>query len=68
MEGSSHFNVPRIETDALTFHPRTELPAHLAQYEKIANNLRANMTPVMKAVLELTDKTALRSAALPHSQ
>lgn len=68
MEGSSHFNVPRQETDAANFLPHTELPAHLAQYEKIAKTLRAQMTPVMKAVLELTDKTALRSAALPQSQ
>lgn len=68
MEGSSHFNVPRQNTDAINFLPRTELPGHLAQYEKIAKNIRAKMTPVMQAILELTDKTALRSAALPQPE
>lgn len=68
MGGSSHFNVQRTDTDADNFLPLTKLPAHLAQYEKVATNLRAKMTPVMQAILELTDKTALRSAALPQSQ
>ncbi len=44
-----------------------KLPDHLEQYQKISADLRHKMTPVMKAILELTDKTALRSAALPQS-
>ena len=68
MEGSSHFNVPNLETDSVTFHPSIKLPEHLQQYEAISKDLRAQMTPVMRAILELTDKATLRSAALPESR
>jgi hypothetical protein len=67
MEGSSHFSVPHPDSDASTFKPITELPDHLDQYAKISSDLRHKMTPVMKAILELTDKTVLRCAALPQS-
>jgi hypothetical protein len=66
MEGSSHFSVPHQESDAANFSPLTKLPEHLDQYAKISSDLRNKMTPVMKAILELTDKTALRSAAMPQ--
>jgi hypothetical protein len=66
MEGSSHFKVPHQESDSVNFTPTTKLPEHLDQYAKISADLRNKMTPVMKAILELTDKTALRSAALPQ--
>lgn len=68
MAGSSHFNVPHTNTDNTTFVPSTKLPAHLAEYEEMAKRLRDKMTPVMQLALSLTDRTALRSAALPESQ
>lgn len=68
MAGSSHFNVPHADTDTNAFVPSTNLPAHLAEYEKIAISLRSKMTPVMQVALELTDRTALRSAALPQPE
>lgn len=67
MEGSSHFNVPKPETDAASFLPNEKLPEHLMEYQQIGKELRANMTPVMKAVLELMDKATLRPAALPET-
>ena len=67
MEGSSHFSVPHQNSEEDTFKPSMKLPDHLEQYQKISADLRHKMTPVMKAILELTDKTALRSAALPQS-
>ena len=68
MVGSLHFNVPQTDTDSGSFVPSTNLPAHLLEYGKMANDIRAKMTPVMQTILELTDKTALRSAALPQTQ
>lgn len=68
MAGSSHFNVPHTDTDTNAFVPSTKLPAHLAEYEKTARDLRAKMIPIMRTILELTDRTALRSAALPQSE
>lgn len=67
MEGTPHITVPHQESDSATFRPMTKLPEHLEQYNKISSELRMKMTPVMQAVLELTDKMALRSAALPQS-
>lgn len=67
MSTPSQFSVPHEDTDANDFKPVTKLPEHLSQYAKISIDLRNKMNPVMKAVLELTDKTALRSAALPQS-
>lgn len=68
MEGSSHFNVPKVETDAINFLPHTKLPEALMRYETSAEDLRRHMTPEMRLLLRLTDQTALRSAALPESQ
>lgn len=67
MSTPSQFSVPHEDSDANDFKPTTKLPEHLNQYAKISADLRSKMTPVMKAILELTDKTALRSAALPQS-
>jgi hypothetical protein len=68
MAGSSQFKVPHTDTDSNAFVPVTNLPAHLVKYEKIAEDLRKHMTPVMRLALNLTDKTALRSAALPQPE
>lgn len=68
MEGSSHFSVPRQGSDESDFMPILKLPEHLDELSNISKKLRAEMTPVMKAIIELTDKMALRSAALPHNQ
>lgn len=66
MEGSSHFSVPHQNSDEDAFKPSMKLPDHLEHYQQISADLRQKMTPVMKAVLELTDKTVLRSAAMPQ--
>lgn len=68
MAGSSQFKVPHADTDNTAFVPSTKLPAHLAEYESIAKELRAKMTPVLQNLLELTDKTVLRSAAMPQTE
>lgn len=68
MAGSSHFKVPHTSTDTSDFLPVTKLPEHLAHYERSAEKLREKMTPALKLILGLTDKTALRSAALPQSK
>ncbi len=67
MSKSSQFIVPEQNSDANDFKLSTTLPEHLEQYSKLSKELRDQMTPVMKALLELTDMTALRSAALPQS-
>jgi hypothetical protein len=67
MEGSSQFSVPHEDSDALTFVPLTKLPDHLERRLELARDLRNQMTPVMKAILELMDKSTLRSAARPQS-
>ncbi len=67
MSKSSQFKVPVSDSDATNFKPVTKLPEHLDMYAKVSADLREKMTPVMKMILELTDKTALRSAALPQS-
>lgn len=67
MAGSPHFSAPHEETDSATFKPTTNLPAHLEQYQKISAELRHKMTPVMQAVLALTDKASLRPAAIPQA-
>jgi hypothetical protein len=43
-----------------------KLPDHLDQYAKISAELRQKMNPALQAILELTDKTALRCAAVPE--
>lgn len=67
MEGSSHFRAPIQESDALTFKPITNLPPHLKQYGESSAGIRHKMTPIMQAILALTDKSCLRSAALPQN-
>ncbi|MEZ0209279.1 MAG: hypothetical protein ACAH17_03840 [Candidatus Paceibacterota bacterium] len=67
MSKSTQFTVPHENSDANNFTPSTHLPEELTRYAKMSVDLRTKMTPVMKILLELTDKTALRSAALPHS-
>lgn len=67
MSKSFEFNVPTPDSDSSTFIPTMKLPEHLDQYAKISSGLRHKMDPVMKKILELTDKTALRSAALPQN-
>lgn len=67
MSKSSQFIVPEQNSDSNNFKLSTTLPEHLDQYSKISKDLREQMSPVMKTLLELTDMTALRSAALPHS-
>lgn len=67
MSKPTQFTVPHEDSDASTFTPSTKLPEELSRYAEMSINLREKMNPVMKALLELTDKTALRSAALPQS-
>ncbi len=67
MSNSSQFNVPVQDSDANNFKPTTKLPEHLDKYANLSLRLRDKMTPVMKVLLELTDKTALRSAAMPQN-
>lgn len=67
MSKSTQFQVPHEDSDASNFIPSTKLPEELSRYAQMSVNLRAKMDPVMKTILELTDKTALRSAALPQS-
>ncbi len=67
MSKSTQFKVPHEDSDGNDFTPSTKLPEELTRYAKMSADLREKMTPVMKAILELTDKTALRSAALPQS-
>jgi hypothetical protein len=67
MSKSSQFKVPVQESDATNFKPVTKLPEHLDKYAHLSLKLREKMTPVMKILLELTDKTALRSAAMPQN-
>lgn len=68
MEGSPHINVPHVDTQDADFDPILKLPAHLAEYKKIANETRNQMTPVMQAVLTLMDSVVLRTAALPEPE
>jgi hypothetical protein len=67
MSKSTQFTVPHEDSDTNNFVPSTKLPEELTRYAQMSIDLREKMTPVMKALLELTDKTALRSAALPQS-
>jgi hypothetical protein len=67
MEGSSHFNVPHVDTQATSFEPIIKLPAHLDQYAKISADERNQMTSVMQAALSLMDKMVLRTTALPQA-
>ncbi len=67
MSHSSEFNVPVQNSDTSNFVPITKLPEHLDQYLKIGTDLREKMNPVMKTLLDLTDKMVLRSAALPQN-
>ena len=62
---STEFKVPVQNSDAADYTPITTLPEHLEQYAKISADLREKMTPVMKMILELTDKSVLRCAARP---
>jgi hypothetical protein len=64
---SSQFNVPIQESDAANFTPVTKLPEHLDKYAHLSVKIREKMTPALKVLLELTDKTALRSAAMPQN-
>ncbi len=65
MEGSPQFLVPQQNSEEASFKPSIKLPDNLERFQKVSADLRHKMTPVMKAILELTDKTALRSAAKP---
>lgn len=67
MPKTTQFHVPHEDSDANNFTPSIKLPEQLTRYAQLSAELRHKMTPVMKALLELTDKTALRSAALPQS-
>jgi hypothetical protein len=68
MSNNSQFSVPIVDSDADAFTPSTHLPDHLMEYATLSKQLREKMTPVLKETLELMDKIALRSAALPQSQ
>ena len=68
MESSSHFSPINQSPESDTYKPFTELPAHLQMREKIAQETRFKMTPVMQAITELTDKMALRASALPQPE
>ncbi|MFA6608709.1 MAG: hypothetical protein WCT07_02260 [Candidatus Paceibacterota bacterium] len=63
MESSPLFNAPKPTTDEKEFTPLKNLPEHLMEYQKVAKETRDKMTPVMSAILQLTDKMALRGAA-----
>lgn len=65
MEGSHHFSVPNKGSEGPDFEAFTKLPEHLDELFKISNELGATMNPVMRAVIDYTNKMALRSAAQP---
>ena len=68
MSRTPHITVPHQDTDGSSFKPRTALPEQLARYQELSADLREKMDPIMKRILSLTDKTALRSAALPQHE
>lgn len=67
MSKASEFKVPVSSSDTSNFTPMTKLPQHLDEFAHLSLALRAKMTPIMQTLLELTDKTALRSAAIPQT-
>ena len=68
MESSSHFSPIKQSPQSDTYKPFTELPAHLQMREKIAQETRLKMSPIMNAIVTLTDKMALRASALPQPE
>lgn len=68
MSGSPHISVPHSDSDASNFTPITTLPETLNNYAHLSQELRETMTDGLKLALSLTDKMALRSAALPQGE
>lgn len=61
------FKAPVQVSDTSEFMPSQRLPEHLALFAKLSQEAREKMDPTMRRLLELTDTTALRSAALPQN-
>lgn len=61
------FQASKATTDSTNYKPSLRLPEHLMQFQQLGKETRAKMDGMMQAVLELTDKMALRgAAALPE--
>ncbi|MEN9338109.1 MAG: hypothetical protein RIQ41_423 [Candidatus Parcubacteria bacterium] len=61
------FKAPVQTSDTSEFMPSQRLPEHLAVFANLSKEARGTMDPAIRRLLELTDITALRSAALPHN-
>jgi hypothetical protein len=67
MENSHNFTPQNIPTESNTFSVPRKLAEHLEAFAKFAGAARNEMSPDMKALVELTDRMALRAAEVKQN-